>query len=686
MSFTNKTKAPSLLRFIILMMIACVGVLPFLAISGGSAYATNVTKVYDTVDEFNVGTLYHTGLTADPQNGGDGNGEVRLLNVGINENTWNLGGTANSTGLTPRWGHAAAQYNGVIYVSGGITSTSVSNMLNTVHYATIQSNHNLSNWQTTAVLPGARAFHSMVAMNGYVYVIGGYDSQAAVQNTVYKSQINNVNGTLGAWTTTNVAQLPTALTDMVALTFNNRIYVIGGDSNASAQTTVFYATPDSITGNITAWSTGPALTHPVSRHAGASTSASMYYAGGADFYSDPATFYTDVFYYDAVNDNWVADDAAPLPVNVVYAAGVIYSGEIYIIGGATNGGTTLDNNIVTNLINADNSLVGGQGAWQNSNVLSTVRQRTAAVVSDDGWIYVIQGQTTGGTPESTIDYGPTVAAGGQNFAPTGKYTSEIINLQTSRQLASLNFITSSDTGTGISFQYRASNSLSFEDTSWSSPITATNGISISTPISLTGLDKQYVQFQVNLVANTDKTKTPVLNKVVLNYDIPPTPTPTSTPSNTPTNTPVFTNTPTNTVTNTPTATSTGNASATPTNTATPTSVVPPSATPTFTATPCKTKPAQPVQVSPGKNANLFVRAVPLAWQAANCGVKYKVIVRYTSKTGPVAFKRANITSLSVTTTRLDKAKTYVWKVRACNAIGCGKWSEWRTFKVTKQAK
>lgn len=705
---SSSSKTPTIThrhKVVIVLVSVIVPLLAMLVFSGSPAYAVNTQRVYDTVGEFNTGTLFHAGLTADPLNGGDGTGEVRLLNVGVNENTWDKGG-GNSTGLAARWGHAAVQFHGKIYVSGGNTSVLASTALDTVHYATIKSNHNLSSWIALKALPEKRYFHTMVELNGYLYVIGGLDNTANQKATVYKSKLNN-DGTIGDWSLTTA--LPVSLSDLVATTRGDTIYVLGGDHLGTAQKAVYYATPDS-SGDISAWNTGTPLPKALSRHAGAVTDDNIYLAGGANLAT--STFYPNV-YYGAGTNNWTQTD--PMPVNLVYAAGLTYGGEIYIIGGAFNSGTTLENNVRTNLINPDGSLI--VNAWESSDVLSSPRQRTAAVLSDDGWIYVIQGQSgdlsTGGTPLGTIDFGPTIAAGAQSFAPNGIYTSEVIDVGSSVPLTSLVFNTSVATGTAMSFEYRTSNLVDFSDTTYESAGSAPLGTNKNTTKTL-GVTKRFIQFRALLTANPTHDKTPILNKVTLNYDLPPTPTPTLTPTNTATFTPTATNTspatntPTATgtlvATNTPTATGTLTATNTPTRTNTPsptssqtatstathtstamtatrTPTATASFTPSVTPTVCAGKPKIANLVSPNNPSNLKVKRVPLAWDKSNCANKYKVILKKDTKKGKAFFKKTVDTN-QVTTKKLPVGHTYYWRVKACNGDLCAKWSGWWKFRTT----
>ncbi len=628
------------------------------------AFAVEAEKEFDTVGEFNEGNQFHTGLTEDTVGGGDGDGEVRLLNIGINPATWNKG-TGNNTGLPARWGHKAVQYKGKIYVSGGNTSPLASTGLNTVTYSTIQPNHNLSNWSQTTALPAKRFFHGMAVLNNYIYVIGGLDDTATQQATVFKAVVNQ-DGTLGPWTTTT--PLPQSLSDFGTAVFNGSIYIVGGDHNGFSVSTVYSATPDGA-GNIAAWNPANSLPVEISRQAIAQTDQQIYLAGGARFTNSVSEFLPNV-YYGTGSTAWNA--SVPLPVNLVYAAGVAYGGQLYIVGGAFNNGANLENNIRSTLLNMNGSVAG---SWQSSNVLSAPRQRSAAVLSDDGWIYAIQGQSgdlqSGGVALATIDYGPTVAAGGDAFAESGVYTSPTVDLGESRPISSIIFNTSLPADTGMSFEYRASDFSNFSDTTFQSAGSAAIGNDVNTT-KLLSLTKRYIQFRANLSSNPLQTKSPVLNRVTIHYDAPATDTPTPSPTQTTSGT--ATHTPTSTTTATATSTLTG----TPTRTSSPT----PTTTATVTNTPCQGTPARAQPVSPNNASNIKPRRVPLGWDPATCAETYRVIVRMDSKRGPKVFKKKNITATQVTTKRLQKGHLYFWRVKACNTTGCAKASAVWKFRIS----
>lgn len=104
--------------------------------------------------------------------------------------------------------------------------------------------------------------------------------------------------------------------------------------------------------------------------------------------------------------------------------------------------------------------------------------------------------------------------------------------------------------------------------------------------------------------------------------------------------------------------------------------------PTPSATPqnCDRKPLAPTLVAPINQATVTKPRVNLDWSDVGCGVKYKVWVRENSPIGTVVDKNLKLDVSNYRTKALNKGKTYVWRVKACNARGCAK-TVWQTFSV-----
>lgn len=104
-------------------------------------------------------------------------------------------------------------------------------------------------------------------------------------------------------------------------------------------------------------------------------------------------------------------------------------------------------------------------------------------------------------------------------------------------------------------------------------------------------------------------------------------------------------------------------------------------TTSLTVQACVALPIKPTLTAPANNTLVKKRNVYLDWQDTVCGFTYQVQVRKGSKSGAVVDSATNLQSSEYTTRKLAKGSTYVWRVRACNSIGCGKWSGYRTFQI-----
>ncbi|HEX9004657.1 MAG TPA: hypothetical protein VGB07_32395, partial [Blastocatellia bacterium] len=313
-------------------------------------------------------------MTRTTAGGGDGDGEVRLLTLGIAPSTWRSNG--NVTGLPPLNAHAAVQYNGRIFVSGGIPFTDTAH----VYVATINTatDHNLSNWMETTPMTGTRDAHGMVVVNNYMYVVGGYEGVTLAPTALYAPITA---GGVGSWSVAS-APLPAPLAESATVVVNGRIYVLGGFSNSGTVATVYYAQPGG-GGNITSWNTATApLPQPNEMLTAAVWNGAIYIIGGR---GDTTPFYPNIYY--AVPDSNTGDITSwvgPLTTlqnNLILASATTFAGQLYVAGGAFNNGQTLTNTIASNLIDPSRSF---SLPWVNSDVLSTPRQRAAAVMSNDG--------------------------------------------------------------------------------------------------------------------------------------------------------------------------------------------------------------------------------------------------------------------------------------------------------------
>ena len=291
-----------------------------------------------------------------------------------------------------RWNHGTAVAGGFIYVVGGNSgSAAVGNM----YWARINNttgaieaanpgNGACTNWCTDTAydLPSSevRDGASVVAYNGYIYVIGGRNSAGTRTNTVYISKIG-ANGEPQLWhpTDTNKANwvywysdtaLSTERAFAGAVAYNNSMYLLGGQTTASTGgvTTVERAdiTP---TGKLGAWSTTGMVVLPSARHNHTVQvyNDRLYLIGG----NSSGTLQSSVHYIKIKTDgtldgSWVATTSfTTARMSWGGNFGAIWGGYIYLGAGCTavNGSgycTTINGTMQVASINADGSLTDWQ--------------------------------------------------------------------------------------------------------------------------------------------------------------------------------------------------------------------------------------------------------------------------------------------------------------------------------------
>lgn len=163
-----------------------------------------------------------------------------------------------------RSGLSLVAYNGYLYALGGFSDTGTTRT-NTVYIAKLGANGEPQLWHPTdtdqanwvywhpsaSTLSSARAYTAAVAYNNRMYLMGGSTSTGGV-TTVEYSNISP-SGDLGSWSATGMTALPSARFGHSAQVYNNRIYVIGGNSSGILQSTVHYIKLNSDGTMVSSW-------------------------------------------------------------------------------------------------------------------------------------------------------------------------------------------------------------------------------------------------------------------------------------------------------------------------------------------------------------------------------------------------------------------------------------------------
>jgi N-acetylneuraminic acid mutarotase len=319
--------------------------------------------------------------TTDFQTSGNNEGMINFGTSGQINRAGLTGGSvpnwANTNALTTaRTYHTSVAYNGYLYVIGGNDGTNGS-YLSDVQYAPINANGTIGTWTATTSFTTGRYSHTSVAYNGYLYVIGGYNG-AALSDVQYAPI--NANGTIGTWTATT--SFTTARYGHTSVAYNGYLYVLGGTNGSTKYNDVQYA-PINANGTIGTWTATTSFTTARYGHTSVAYNGYLYVVGG--FGATPDL--SDV-QYALVNANgtigtWTATTSF---TNGRYGhTSVIYGGYLYVVGGNPMGSGAVGD-VQYALVNANGTI----GTW-TATTSFTVASKGHTSVAYNGYLYVIGG-------------------------------------------------------------------------------------------------------------------------------------------------------------------------------------------------------------------------------------------------------------------------------------------------------
>lgn len=161
---------------------------------------------------------------------------------------------------SPRKNLSLVAYNGYLYALGGedgsctnANGTGASGVCHTVYVAKIGANgepqlwhpndansDNWTYWYRDANLSSERSQAGATAYDNRLYLLGGKTSAASGGVTTVEYVNLNPNGTLTSWTSTGMTPLPSVRFGHGVHAYNNHLYLVGGNSNGTLQSTVQY--------------------------------------------------------------------------------------------------------------------------------------------------------------------------------------------------------------------------------------------------------------------------------------------------------------------------------------------------------------------------------------------------------------------------------------------------------------
>jgi len=211
-----------------------------------------------------------------------------------------------------------------IYVPGGRTASGQPTTVVEVF------NLRLNRWDSVAALPVALSGYALAAVDGRLYLFGGWDGKQAVASVYsYDPQANT-------WQKRTPLSTPRAFLSAVAL--EGRIYVIGGTDGENHLKTVQVYFPQRDQAGVSPWEERAPL--PNGRaSAGATVIANLIYVFGGEADSQPAGGLPPL-QYAPLSDQWTAFDRSPVAVGSRPVL-VPLDTHLHVIGGTTPGGMSL---------------------------------------------------------------------------------------------------------------------------------------------------------------------------------------------------------------------------------------------------------------------------------------------------------------------------------------------------------
>ncbi len=242
-------------------------------------------------------------------------------------NVWTSGANLS----TPRLFATAAELNGKIYVIGGakiVSGSSVS--LSSVEVYDTQSNTISSAQSLPVALRGASA----VSANGKIYVLGGKTS-SSLSNLVYEYDPSS-----DSWSSYSTAPFAAAYGGAIYCSSKNKIYYFGGLIGEPTSSSNYLESAYSLNLTDVSWTQLSGIPFKVSNFATVynPSNENAYLIGGMWF---DATIYEEIPFYDILTFDTSSESFSsgtfpfmPAPLSRYNNAGGIVSGKMYLIGGS----------------------------------------------------------------------------------------------------------------------------------------------------------------------------------------------------------------------------------------------------------------------------------------------------------------------------------------------------------------
>lgn len=269
--------------------------------------------------------------------------------------------------------------NGHLYALGG--ADSAENALTGVEMAAINLDGTINDWQSTMPLNTPRRNFAATQVNGYIYVMGGYDGSQSLAS-VERAKIL-ADSSLSPWE--SMSELTLGRSGLVTVTFEDNIYVVGGSFDGIVERARINSD-----GTLSSWQTTSSLSTPRGFLAAVVAGEYLYAIGGQNSSSLSLNSVERAHINsDGSLDTWQAVSSMQNPRCSLEA--IVVNSYIYALGGSTctiPGVATYDD-IERALIHMDGSL----GPWESTTISLNIARRNFAIVkAEERYLYALGGE------------------------------------------------------------------------------------------------------------------------------------------------------------------------------------------------------------------------------------------------------------------------------------------------------
>jgi hypothetical protein len=312
-----------------------------------------------------------------------------------------------------------------VFVSGGRNADGDAS--DQVLAGLINSDGTITSWNNAGNLPAPRSFHASVAAtpfnskvdgSGYIFVLGGINSDGITVSDVSVAALDN-DGALQAWAGTMA--LPEALHSAGAVIFRSAIYITGGADGDNSPVSKVYKSKINEDGTLDEWEALPELPSALAYHGFVSFGGYLYSVGGETGIAEPdqgsQNSGTKQIFYSRINlrtgeiGEWLENPGSIGKERSKHST-LILGGSLFISSGLYSGltGNTggSSENYYAN-INSDGTIGAINGATGSNTLFSITgnnlfNQSGTSYIDSDGVAHVlILGGAKVGSPATKLD-------------------------------------------------------------------------------------------------------------------------------------------------------------------------------------------------------------------------------------------------------------------------------------------